>query len=62
MISIAYAIIRTRLFDIRAVIARTAMYVMLLGTPALSFGALFIATSRYVFGPNTSASDASYGI
>lgn len=60
LISIAYAIIRTRLFDIRAVIARTAMYVMLLGTLALSFGALFIATSRYVFGPNTSASDASW--
>lgn len=58
--ALAYAIIRTRLFDIRAVIARTATYFLMILTLGLSFGLVIIGLTNYIFGPQVSASDASW--
>ncbi len=47
--SIAYAIVRHRLLDIRAVVARSATYVLLLATLASLYGLLIFAVSHLLF-------------
>jgi hypothetical protein len=45
----AYAIIRQRLFNIRLVVARSATYILLLGTLALIYGVAIFGISAFVF-------------
>jgi len=60
--SIAYAIIRHRLFDIRAVVAKSVAFSLLIGTMAVLYGIAIFATTQFIFpdSTNSAAQTGSY--
>lgn len=59
---LGYAIVRQRLFDIRAVVAKSVAYSLLIGTMAVFYGVAIFASTRLIFpdSVNSAAQTATY--
>jgi signal transduction histidine kinase len=55
-----YAIVKQRLFDIRAIVAKSVMFSLLIGTMAIMYGVAIFATTQLIF-PNANNSTAQTG-
>ena len=59
-VGFAYAIIRHRLFDIRAVVARSVAYVLLIVTMAVAYGGLGFLGTQLLFGESSAPSSQTF--